>query len=88
MKDRAGPLGDISPLGIGSRIFNGDPLLYVTRHHPTITWVRLSNIDDKELGLVFVLFVQPFERANLAPERRSGIAAENQHNRTSRSDTR
>jgi hypothetical protein len=41
--------------------------------------VRLLDVDDEELGVAAVLLVEPIERGNLPAERRSGVAAEDQH---------
>jgi hypothetical protein len=43
--------------------------------------MRLSNVDDEEFGLRGVILVELVEGRNLPPERRSGIAAKNQHYR-------
>jgi hypothetical protein len=38
------------------------------------------NINQKEFYLILVLVIERVKRGNLAPERRSGIAAKDQHN--------
>jgi hypothetical protein len=43
--------------------------------------MRFLNINEKELHLILILMIELVERGNLAPKRRSGIAAKNQHYR-------
>jgi hypothetical protein len=48
---------------------------------PDIAGVRLCNVDYEESHPVPILLIKFVESGNLPPERRSGVASENQHNR-------
>ena len=54
-------------------------VLDVRRQLPRIVRVRLADVDDEERGCVAVLRVEIVQGGNLPPERRSGVAAEDQH---------
>ena len=43
--------------------------------------MRFLDINQKEFYLILVLFIEAVESGNLPPKRRSGIAAEDQHDR-------
>ena len=53
----------------------------IALHLPDIAGVRLRNVDYEESHTVPILLIKFVESGNLPPERRSGVAAENQHNR-------
>ena len=48
---------------------------------PQIDRMRLLDVDDVKRSVVFVLFVYAIQLGNLPAERRSAVAAENQHYR-------
>ncbi len=48
---------------------------------PDVAGVRLNDVDDKERDPIAVLVVKLVQGGNLPPERRSGIAAKDEHDR-------
>lgn len=57
-------------------------VLFVFFDLPTVRWVNLFDVDDKELDLIRELAVDLVEDPSLGPKRRSGVAAEDQRNGT------
>ena len=53
----------------------------VNRHRPTVRGVGFLQVDDEELNFILVLSIQLFEGTSLGPERRSGVAAEDESDR-------
>src|SRR5664279_1847839 len=64
-------------LGTGEDHF----VLNVALHLPYIARMRFQNVHRVERHLASILLVELIEGRNLPPERRSGVAAEDQHNR-------
>jgi hypothetical protein len=59
-----------------------DDLIFdVALHLPDIAGVCLCDVDHQKLDLIFVLIIELVEGGNLPPERRSGVAAEDEHHR-------
>jgi hypothetical protein len=58
-----------------------DFVLDVALHLPHVAGVRFENVDDEEGDAVAVLIGELVEGGNLPPERRSSVAAEDEHNR-------
>ena len=51
------------------------------RGMPQVAGMRFADVHHVERDLILILFVELVESGNLPPERRSRVAAENQHNR-------
>ena len=64
---------------LGSR--EDDLIFDVALHLPDVAGVGLGDVNDEEGDLAPVLIVKFIEGGSLPPERRSGIAAENQNHR-------
>ena len=56
-------------------------LIHVRLHLPFIQRVRFANINRQKIRAILVIVVEIDEVAYLAAKRRSGIAAEDQHQR-------
>lgn len=65
-------------LGVGLRVGVNDALPLVDGELPAIARMRFLDVDDEELGAIFVLAVEIVEGGNLPPERRSSVAAEDE----------
>lgn len=86
--------GQIQPsaTGLGHRLaltpvlglVKNDVVSFVRLHLPAVGWVSLLNVHKEKRGAVLVFSEQRFEVARLATERRSGEAAENEHERAAR----
>jgi hypothetical protein len=53
----------------------------ITGHLPDVARVRFLDVHDVERNLIFIFLVQRIQRGNLPAKRRSGIAAEYEHDR-------
>jgi hypothetical protein len=53
-------------------------ILFVGLDLPPIFWMSLADIDDLKLGMLFVFLEPPLERLDMASERRSRVASEDQ----------
>ncbi len=62
-------------LGIAHVVF------YVGLHLPLVGGMRFAHINGQEIGMRFVIFINLGDVANLAAKRRSGKAAEDEHQR-------
>src|SRR5450755_3281687 len=58
-----------------------DFVFHVAFHLPDVARMRLRDVDDQECDLISVLLVELVKGGNLPPERRSSVAAEDQHDR-------
>jgi hypothetical protein len=56
-------------------------LIHVRFHLPFIQRMRFANINRQKIRAIFVIVVEIHEVAYLAAKRRSGVAAEDQHQR-------
>jgi hypothetical protein len=56
-------------------------IFYIALHLPHVAGMRFVDIDDQESDAIAILLIKFIERGNLPPERRSGIATENKHDR-------
>jgi hypothetical protein len=56
---------------------------HVRLHLPFVRGMRFAHIHGQKVRMIFVVFVNLHDVANLAPERRSGVAAEDNHQRPS-----
>jgi hypothetical protein len=72
--------GNIGAFFFVLRIGKDDLVFYVALHLPNVAGMGLGDVDNQESHAVLVLLVKFVEGRNLPPERRSRIAAENQHN--------
>jgi hypothetical protein len=64
-----------------ARTAEKDLISNVALHCPDVSWVRFEDVDGVEINLTLVLLGQFVQGGNLPPKWRSGIAAENQHDR-------
>jgi hypothetical protein len=71
--------GNIGAFFFVLRIGKDDLVLYVALHLPDVARMGLGDVDNQKSHAVLVLLVKFVEGRNLPPERRSRIAAENQH---------
>lgn len=60
-----------------------DVVFHVGLHLPLIGGMRFAHVDGEEIGVLFVIFVNLRDVANLAAKRRSGKTAEYQNERLS-----
>jgi len=56
-------------------------LLGVGVHTPFVGWMRFADVDGQKVDVILVVVIELNDIANLATERRSSKAAENQHQR-------
>lgn len=75
-------IGDGDPLRESMRLRIADALIHVGFHLPFVERMSFADVDGEEIGAVLVIVVQGYEVAYLAAEGRSGIAAENEDQRT------
>ena len=74
-------------VGDGSSFFEGvrrseyHIFLFVNRHLPHITGVRLLDVDDVKSHLILIALIELVEGGNLPPEGRSRVTAEYEHDR-------
>ena len=74
-------VGDRHPLLGRVRLGVAHALIHVRLHLPFVQRMRFANINRQKIRAIFVIVVEIDEVAYLAAKRRSGIAAENQHQR-------
>lgn len=77
-------VGNCFALGVGLRVGVNDALPLVDGELPAIARMCLLNIDNEEVGAIFVLAVEIVEGGNLPPEGRSSVAAEDEDHRAAR----
>ena len=53
----------------------------VSSHRPTVTRVRLADVDDQKIKIIAIGLVKPFEIAGFASKRSAGEVSENQDGR-------
>jgi hypothetical protein len=73
--------GNKCPFLFAARTGEDDFVLDVALHLPDVAGMRLGNVNHEKFRLRGVIFVELIEGRNLPPERRSGVAAKNQHYR-------
>ncbi len=71
--------GQVHALFVTLRADDLNSLLNVVFVSPEVGGVGFLNVDDKELGAVLVLLIQPVQRGNLPAEGRSGVASKDQN---------
>ena len=74
-------VGDSHALLGGMRLRVAHALIHIRFHLPLIQRVRFTNVNREKIRAILVIVVEIDEVAYLAPKRRSGIAAEYQHQR-------
>ena len=74
-------IGDGDALLEGSRLRVADILFHVGFHLPLVGRMRFAHVDGQEIGVVFVIVVNPDDVADLATKWRSSVTAENDHQR-------
>ena len=74
--------GDHGALLFVSRSGENNFVFDVAFHLPDVAGMRLQDIDHKERHPATVLVIKFVEGRNLPPERRSGVTAKDQHDRT------
>ena len=75
-------IGDGDPLHESMRLGIADSLIHVGFHLPFVERMSFADVDGEEIGAVLVIVIERDEVAYLAAEGRSGIAAENEDQRT------
>ena len=73
---------DVDPFFCRVRRVEQHTVFDIGRHLPQIGRMRFLNVDNVELGLVFVGIENTIELGNLPAKRRSSIASEDQHHRS------
>jgi len=76
--------GDRSAFGLVLGTSEENLIADITLHLPYIGGVGLKNVDRVKVDFALVLLRQFVQGGNLPPERRSSIAAEDQHHRSFR----
>ena len=81
-------LGDSGALVVRRGLLEHDPLPLIGPHLPAVARVGFADIDNEELDPVAEPLLDGFKSANLAPERRSRIATEDENDGTLASEAR
>jgi hypothetical protein len=74
-------VGNSHALRKRGRLHVANVLCNVGLHLPFVLRMSFANVNSQKIGAVFIVIVNFDEISNLAAERRSSIAAENQHQR-------
>ena len=76
-------VGDGQAVGKIARLRVADIIFHIRFHLPFVGGMRFAHVDSKKIGMVFVVFEDLHDVANLATERWSSKAAENENQRFS-----
>jgi hypothetical protein len=74
-------VGDGNPLAEGFGLRVADVLLHVGLHLPLIRGMSFADVDGQEVGVVSVIVVNLHHVTDVAAERRSSVAAKDNHER-------
>ena len=72
-------VGDGDALLKSFRLRIADVFFHVGLHLPLIGGVRFAHIDGQEVRMIFIVFIDLNDVANVAAKGRSSVAAENDH---------